>query len=131
MILILGLQDLFEGGEGILDYGRQHSARVSQSRAESPGVACAGRPGRLADRAPLTLRRLAGRRLVRGRVPHVGAGFPVLAQRPLDLVGNLIGHAASAGLHQPALEIGDGVGGPGRLAGAAGLAIGTRLASCS
>jgi hypothetical protein len=128
MGLILNFDGLLEGGEGILDQGRQDAARVSDAGADArAGVASTA--GGLADRAPLTFRRLVRRRLVGGRVPHVGAGFPVLAQRPLDLIGDLIGHAASAGLYQPALEISDGITGPGRLAGAAGLTIGTRLAA--
>src|SRR5271165_1653989 len=123
MILILGLQDLLEGGEGILDHGRQHPARVSQARAKTPGAAGAGRAGRLADRAPLALRRLAGRRLVRGRVPHVAAVTPPFgADSPLDLIGDLVRHAARARLHEPALEVGDGVTSPGRAAPAARLA---------
>jgi len=51
-----------------------------------------------------------------------------LLRRPLHLVGDLIRHAARARLHQPALEVGDGVAPPGpaatRLAAAARLAAG-------
>src|SRR5208337_2336275 len=97
-------------------------ARVSQARAETRGAACPGRAGRLADRAPLALRGLAGRRLVRGRVPHIAAVPPFGADRPLHLVGDLVRHAARARLHQPALEVGDGVTPPGRAAPAARLA---------
>jgi len=130
MGLILSFYGLLEGGEGVLDQGCQDAARVGEAGAEArAGLARAA--GSLADRAPLAFRRLVRRRLVRGGVPHVGAGFPVLAQRPLDLIGDLIGHAASAGLHQPALEIGDGVTRPGGLADAAGLTVGTRLAAGS
>src|SRR5580692_11230477 len=128
MGLILSLYGLLEGGEGVLDQRRQDAAGVGEAGAEArAGLARAA--GGLADRTPLAFRWLVRRQLIRGRVPHVGAGFPVLAQRPLDLIGDLIGHAASAGLHQPALEIGDRVTGPGRLAGAAGLTVGTRLAA--
>src|SRR5712692_9580511 len=135
MILILGFHDLLEGGEGILDHGRQHPARVGQPRAETTHAAHAGRTGRLADRAPLALRRLVGRRLVGGRVPHVAAVTPFGAARPLHLVGDLVRHAARAGLHHSALEVGDGVAALGlaapaaRLVTVACLAVGPRLAT--
>jgi hypothetical protein len=108
MVLILGLHDLLEGGEGILDHGRQDAAGVSQPCAQAR-AGHAGRAGRLANRAPLALRRFIGRRLVGGRVPRVAAVPLFLANRPLDLVGYLVSHAARARAHQPALKISDGV----------------------
>jgi hypothetical protein len=118
MILLLGFHDLLEGGEGIGDHRRQHPARVRQPGSEAR-TAQARRPGRLADRAPLALQRFVGRQLVRRRIPHVTLVTPLLAHGPLDLVRDLVGHAARARLHQPALEIGDGVAAPARLVTAA------------
>jgi hypothetical protein len=119
MILILGFHGLFEGGEGILDDRGQDTAGARQASAEA-GAGQAGRAGRLADRAPLAFQRLVGRHLGRRRVPHVTA-LPAafLAHRPFDLVGDLVGHAARARFHQPALEIGDGVAVAARLAATA------------
>ena len=102
---------LLESGKGVLEDGSQDPAGVGEAGTEA-GTRHPGRAGRLADRAPLALGRLVGRRLVGGRVPHVTAVAPVLAYRPADLVGDLVSHAARAGAHQPALEIGEGVAAP-------------------
>src|SRR5580704_19181280 len=126
MILILGFHELIEGGEEILRHRGQGSAGVGDEIAKTrPGHP--GRAGRLADRAVLALGRLGGRRLVGGRVPYVTAVTLLLAQGALDLVGDLVRHAARASAHQPALEIGDGVAGLPGLAAAASLAVGSRL----
>jgi hypothetical protein len=121
--LILGFHYLLEGGEGVLGHGGQGAAGVAQAGDEA-GAAQAGGAGRLAHRAPLALRRLLGRQLVDGRVPHVAAGAPFLAHGPADLVGDLIGHAARTRAHQPALEISDRVGRPTGLAVRPGLPAG-------
>jgi hypothetical protein len=119
MILILGFHGLLEGGEGILDDRGQDSACARQLGAEA-GAGQAGRAGGLADRAPLAFQRLVGGQLGGRRVPHVTAGPPLfLAYRPLDLVSDLVGHGARARLHQPALEIGDGIAVPAWLAATA------------
>jgi hypothetical protein len=115
MTLILGLHGLLEGGEGILDDRGQDAACARQASAEAR-AGQAGRPGCLADRAPLAFQRLVGRQLGRRRIPHVTALTPAfLAYRPFDLVGDLVGHAARARFHQPALEIRDGVAAAARL----------------
>ena len=119
MILILGFHGLLEGGEGILDDRGQDTASARQPGAEAR-TGQTGRAGRLADRAPLAFQRLVGRQLGSRRVPHVTAVPPLfLANCPLDLVGDLVGHAARARFHQPALEIGDGIAAAARLAATA------------
>jgi hypothetical protein len=114
---ILIFHDLLESGKRVLGHRGQGSADVGdaghQARTGQPG-----RTRRLADRAPLALRRLLGRRLVGRRVPHVTAVAPFLADRPAHLVGHLVGHAARARAHQPALEVGEGVVAPAGLAAA-------------
>src|SRR5260370_25041746 len=131
MVLILGLHELLEGGEGVLDHGRQHAARAGQLRAEPAGACRARGAGRLADRTPLALGRLIGQQLGGGRVPHVAAAAPFGAEGPPDLVGDLVRHAAGAGLHQPALEVGDGVTAPGLTVRTFWLAAALRLAVAS
>src|SRR5260370_27824724 len=131
MVLILGLHDLLEGREGVLDHGRHHAARAGQLRAEPAGACRARGAGRLADRTPLALGRLVGRQLVGGRVPHVAAAAPFGAEGPPDLVGDLGRHAAGAGLHQPALDVGDGATAPGLTVVTFWLAAALRLALAS
>ena len=116
-ILILGLYDLLEGGEGVLGHRGQGTAGPGQAGYQAAGRAQPGRAGRLADRAPLALRRLLGWRARWWPCPtrHDGR-TPLLADRPADLVGNLVGHAARARAHQPALEVSDRVVAPASLA---------------